>query len=703
MKQALNNIDINAIVKEIHQDILGKHVKNVYNVDETKFIITYRSSDSNKQLLIDIPNRLNLTQYSYEKPRIPSPFCTSLRKYLKNKRISNFYQIDHLDRIVVLEITSAEGERWQLVLEFFAKGNIILIKPDGNVHIAKRYVKLQNEIILPNKPFTFPEQNFTDIFEIGTNGLLDVARNEDQGIAKALSGKFNIPPAYIDCLLRDAGVDTRKPAKEVITDEITRVDDSISRFKATLEQGKFMPCVIAEDATLEKKTSVEPFMMNLPDGAHVKQYESFNQAVDDYFSGEMKKAAQKQQSQKKQLSKNERILIAQLEQVKNLQDQAKEQEEIGNLLYQYYLPLSNLLEKVYSVRKQGMSWDDIIEKLNAGKKQGLEEATMFHSVDASKPFIFIQVENKIIPLDIRISLKENINKYFYEKSKKAKRKIPGAKQTIERVRALVEKEKEEAAIQQEIPSQKFKKRRKEWFEKFRWFFSSDDYLVLGGRDASSNEVLYTKYMEKKDLFFHSDAPGAPVVIVKNKKNGEINDIPLQTIREAATFGVSYSRAWKANLNAADIYHVPPEQVSKTPPAGEFLPKGSFVIRGDREYFRNVKLEIAIGVKVVRNKLVIQDDREEEPSDEEEPENAKNHEDVYYPAIVGGPPSSLQGKVDFFVKLKPTKDGAPPGNVASKLRLLFSKNVQAPGGAKVAPVDIEEVQAWIPSGKSTIID
>nr|MDO8118599.1 NFACT family protein [Candidatus Sigynarchaeota archaeon] len=395
-------------------------------------------------------------------------------------------------------------------------------------------------------------------------------------------------------------------------------------------------------------------------------------------------------------------MIAQMEQVKNLQEQSKELEEIGNLLYQYYLPISNLLEKVYTVRKQGMSWDDIIDKLNVGKSQGLEEAGFFHSVDTLKPYIFVKVEDKIIPLDIRISLKQNINKYFYDKSKKAKRKIPGAKQTIERVRALVEKEREEARIQEDAPIQKFKKRHKEWFEKFRWFYSSDKYLVIGGRDASSNEIIYAKYMEKNDLFFHSDAPGAPVVVVKNKQNREINDIPLQTIREAASFGVSYSRSWKESLNSADIYHVTPDQVSKTPPAGEYLPKGSFVIRGDRDYFRNVKLEIAIGVKLVKNKLSICNEDEKETPDEDENENTRQDEDVYYPAILGGPSASLQGFVDFLVKLKPAKDGLAPGNMASKLRVLFSQNVHAPEGAKAAPVDIEEVQAWIPSGKSVIV-
>jgi len=43
---------------------------------------------------------------------------------------------------------------------------------------------------------------------------------------------------------------------------------------------------------------------------------------------------------------------------------------------------------------------------------------------------------------------------------------------------------------------------KEWYEKFRWFISSDDFLILGGRDATSNEIVIKKHTEKNDLVFH---------------------------------------------------------------------------------------------------------------------------------------------------------------------------------------------------------
>lgn len=38
-----------------------------------------------------------------------------------------------------------------------------------------------------------------------------------------------------------------------------------------------------------------------------------------------------------------------------------------------------------------------------------------------------------------------------------------------------------------------------WFEKFTWFISSDGYMVLGGRDAQQNEMLYKKYLKKGDV------------------------------------------------------------------------------------------------------------------------------------------------------------------------------------------------------------
>lgn len=33
-----------------------------------------------------------------------------------------------------------------------------------------------------------------------------------------------------------------------------------------------------------------------------------------------------------------------------------------------------------------------------------------------------------------------------------------------------------------------------WFEKFHWFVSSENYIVLSGRDAQQNELLVKRYL-----------------------------------------------------------------------------------------------------------------------------------------------------------------------------------------------------------------
>src|SRR3989338_1056063 len=93
-------------------------------------------------------------------------------------------------------------------------------------------------------------------------------------------------------------------------------------------------------------------------------------------------------------------------------------------------------------------------------------------------------------LDLKKSVEENASDYF-EKAKKIKKKIKGAEEAIEQnIRKLKELEtkKEKFEAKKEIKKEAVA-RKKEWYEKFKWFISSDGFLVVGGRDATSNEVV----------------------------------------------------------------------------------------------------------------------------------------------------------------------------------------------------------------------
>ncbi len=190
-----------------------------------------------------------------------------------------------------------------------------------------------------------------------------------------------------------------------------------------------------------------------------------------------------------------------------------------------------------------------------------------------------------VSVDLDKSIEENASLY-YEKAKKSKKKLAGAKEALERSEnKLKELEKKKMAAEKA----KKPERKKEWYEKFRWFYSSEGFLCVGGRDATSNEIVIKKHAEKDDLVFHTDMAGSPFFVIKNgSKAGE------KTLNEAAQATASYSRGWKVGLGSMDVFYVEPKQVSKKAKAGESLAKGSFMIYGKTEYL-HPKLELGIGI------------------------------------------------------------------------------------------------------------
>eukprot|EP00798_Chlamydomonas_sp_ICE-L_P022483 gene22483-29609_t len=42
-----------------------------------------------------------------------------------------------------------------------------------------------------------------------------------------------------------------------------------------------------------------------------------------------------------------------------------------------------------------------------------------------------------------------------------------------------------------------------WFERFNWFVSSENYLIISGRDAQQNELIVKRYFKKGDAYVHA--------------------------------------------------------------------------------------------------------------------------------------------------------------------------------------------------------
>lgn len=137
-------------------------------------------------------------------------------------------------------------------------------------------------------------------------------------------------------------------------------------------------------------------------------------------------------------------------------------------------------------------------------------------------------------------------------------------------------------------------RKQSWFEKFTWFISSDGYLVLAGKDAMQNETLYRRYLRKGDIYVHADLHGAPSVIIKNNPNTPDAPIPPSTLSQAGSLSVCASSAWDSKAVMA-AWWVDADQVSKSAPTGEYLPTGSFMVRGKKNFLPPTQLLLGFAI------------------------------------------------------------------------------------------------------------
>ncbi|MEM0332166.1 MAG: NFACT RNA binding domain-containing protein, partial [Archaeoglobaceae archaeon] len=325
---------------------------------------------------------------------------------------------------------------------------------------------------------------------------------------------------------------------------------------------------------------------------------------------------------------------------------------LANTMYANYQKISKILESLQEARKK-MEWRKLEEKIKNDEK-----ISKFLRLEGKKAVLII--EGQEIELDIEKNVHENAEIY-YEAAKKAKEKANGVKEaikkTLEEIKR-VEKE-EEVRFQRSFRV----KRRREWFEEYRWFITSDGFLVIGGRNAKMNEEIVSKHMESRDLFFHTQTPGAPVVILKRGQ-----DAPESSIVEAAEFAATYSSLWKEGKHVGEVYYVTPEQVKRAAKAGEYLPKGSFYITGKREYM-TVELNCAIGVEV--DKL----------------------------RVIGGPKKAVQKWADYLVEIEV---GDKEHNDISVE--IAKKLVDMAGDEKHilrAIVSPDEVAKFLPPGRSRI--
>ncbi len=666
LKEELTSFDLALLISELNQRIKGARINNIYQLNPKTLLLKLRKPRQPRiHLLIEAGKRLNTTSYIHEKPKRPPAFCMALRKHLRNGVIEEIRQHE-FERIATIQVSAGEGG-FRLVSELFGDGNVILVNPENRILHALTYRRMRDRNVLRGEvfqhappigrnPLNLSRQDFNEIRELGQ---LEIVR----GLTRFLS----IGGLYSEEILLRAEIDKNTQCKELTEQEIDRIFDQLQELLSAIKTGNVEPCVVVDEEG--RWIDVAPFPLKKYASLKCKTYDTLNQALDEYYERKKSKerAVEVSKEAERQVAEQKRVLQRQKRSLKKSKNDIERNRKIGDLIYTHLNALQFLLRKVVSEKKKGKTWKEIVSGIKKEKEAGSVPAVYFDSLRPEGLILNVTVEDLTFPLNLRHSIQETAA-YYYTKAKKAEKKLKGIKKAIGETKTKIEELRRQQIEQVREKRRRLPRRRKRaWYEKFRWFHSSDGFLVIGGRDATTNEILIKRHMEPKDMVFHADIHGAPFVLIKT----EGKEPPEQTMKESAQLAASYSRAWTEMLSSASVYWVSPEQVSKTPPSGQYLEKGAFMISGSKNYIRNVSLQVAIGIEARDGHLM----------------------------VIGGPVAAIAKQAEVYVKLVPGRQKS--ATLAKRIREVWAKRVPEELRRQILRLRLERIQRFIPLGRGTL--
>ena len=615
MKYVMSAHDIMAIVAEIKK--MGEmRVNNIYDIESRFICLKIRTHDKKVRfMMLDSGKKVYMTDKKTETDRkFPTGFVMKLRKHLENKQILNVVQINH-DRIIDIHFGYSEVQ-YHLIIEFYASGNFIFTDEnykilalahthtyteeceagDPKQDIKEIHVKI-NEIYPLHKStidadkFNLSLNEFINWYDSFNDSEKDKYSIKKLILASPLAifGK-----EYVEHVLLNLKIDQKAKFDDVQL-SLNNIISSI--------RDNYVSCIVNNtNGYIIDNTTYCPILYEQYKDKQYCTFDTFSQAVEKYYevTKEVPKAQQKKE--KKETNKEQQKLYNIKNQIKKMDEKILLnllkinviEENIGNI---------DMIIKIissysgYNFNKMLNDLNLILEadNLNFVVKVNYETTAR---LNITKKTISI----KHVPTNYTYTCDYDTSGYdlitnIYSENKKIAQKIESTNNLLlDEQKKQIKTQKQLERVKTEPPTTEphesklqIGKRKQLWFEQFHWFISSEGYLVIVGKSADQNETLVKKYMEKNDLYLHSDVFGSGSGLIK--KTSE--NLPILTIEEAGAFLICHTKAW--NSSPDKPYWVYSNQVSKTTEAGEYVTKGSFIIRGQKNYLSLPKLELGITI------------------------------------------------------------------------------------------------------------
>ena len=706
-KRELTSVDLAALVGELGA-YEGAKLDKAYLYGDDLVRLKMRDFDRGRiELILEVGEIKRAHTVAPERvpdaPGRPPQFAMMLRNRLSGADFAGVEQYE-FDRILEFVFEREDGTT-RLIVELFGQGNVAVTDGEYEVIDCLETVRLKSRTVVPGSRYEFPDSRLNPL-TVSREAFDLEMEDSDTDVVRTLATQLNFGGLYAEEICTRAGIEKGMDIADADEDDYDRLYEAIERLALDLRNANFEPRLYLEDGEdgddddeSARVVDATPFPLEEHAELAAEPYDSFLAALDDYFFRlELDDEEEPDPTTQKpdfgdEIAKYERIIDQQQGAIEGFEQQADELREQAELLYAEYGLVDDILSTIQDARAQDRPWDEIEARFEEGAERGIEAAEAVVGIDSSEGIVTVDIDGDRIDLVAHDGVEQNADR-LYTEAKRVAEKKEGALAAIEDTREDLEDAKrrrdewdvddegdEEADDEEaeekhwlEMPSIPIREN-EPWFDRFRWFHTSDGYLVIGGRNADQNEDLVKKYLEPGDKVLHTQAHGGPVTVLKATDPSEASssdiELPDSSIEEAAQFAVSYSSVWKDGRYAGDVYAVDSDQVTKTPESGEYLEKGGFAIRGDRTYHRDTPVGVAVGIQC-------------EP----------------YTRVIGGPPSAIEGQAETTIELEPGRYAQ--ADTAKRLYRRFREEFADESFVrKIASPD--RIQHFMPPGGSRIAE
>ncbi|MEK0343384.1 MAG: ribosome rescue protein RqcH [Nitrosopumilus sp.] len=627
----LAGIELRYLVEQISEQAQDYYVSNIYGITKDSLLFKLHHTEKSDLFMMISTFGVWLTSVKIDQME-PNRLLKRLRSDLLRLKLKKIKQIGS-ERIAYFTFEGF-GKEFVLVGEFFGDGNILLCNNDMKILALQHSIDVRHRKLRVGLEYAQPPKSGLDIFNMSESDFDDL-KTTDLVAGKWFGRTLGLPKKYVEGIFGNANIDSKKVGNLLTHDEIKKILETTKKIVSDVTSGKHDAIIVRNE-----KTEVLPLKLGKLEG-EITNVNSFIEGLDTVFTGDLVekgKSIQSSGSDKK---------------IKELQTQISEQEKAIETVKERSRSITNVANSLFEMVSRGTI---SLEDISAQETLASHNAKLVNE----KGISLIVIQDEKIKINIKASL-QSIASVLFDEAKKQS----GAISSIEEVKAKTKKKLEK--LQNKTESERdtilvSEIRKKSWYERYRWFFTSDGFLVIGGRDAASNSAVVRKHLGKNDKIFHGDIHGSPFFILKDAK-----DAPDTSMNEVAHATVCFSRAWKEGMYGVSAYWVNPEQVKKSAPSGEFLPKGSFSIEGQRNFINSANLKLAVGIIP--------------------------QEDDY--VLTCGPPETIKKNSICYAIIEP--HGSEMVDAAKKIRVEFSKIYEE----ITKKISLDDFVRVLPAGQSQI--